>query len=225
VLFDFDYTLVDSSSGILDCIGYALGGMGLPGVDPDRARRTIGLSLPRTLVALMGAELEPRGEEFARLFGARADEVMNAHTHLLPQVRPALARLAECGAAMGIVSTKYRYRIERFLRDEGLSDAFRLVLGLEDVPAAKPDPAGLLLAVERLGGSPGKAVYVGDSVVDGEAASRAGMPFVAVLSGATTAAEFASHNPEAVLDSVADLPAYLGCSGEGGLNSTRVSGT
>lgn len=211
VLFDFDYTLVDSSPGILECINYALDRMGLPVPAPDSARRTIGLSLPCTLVALAGPELEPRSEEFKQLFVERADEVMNANTSLLPLVRPALERLVLCGAAMGIVSTKYRYRIERFLREQGLADAFSVILGLEDVPAAKPDPSGLLLALERLGGRIGKAVYVGDSVVDAEAAHRAGLPFVAVLSGATTEMEFVPYAPEALLESVADLADYLQC--------------
>lgn len=212
ILFDFDYTLVDSSPGILDCIGYALERMGLSPVDPDAARRTIGLSLPRTLVALKGPELAPRGEEFARLFIERADEVMNANTYFLPGAEDAIQRLVRCGVSMGIVSTKYRYRIERFLRDVGLETEISVVLGLEDVPAAKPDPAGLLLALERLGVTLGEAVYVGDSVVDAEAASRAGLDFIAVLGGPTAAEAFAAHHPVALLSSVDDLPQFVGCS-------------
>jgi len=211
VLFDFDYTLADSSAAIVECVDYALKRMELPAASPTEVRRTIGLSLPATLVALQGPDLEPRGEEFTRLFVERADEVMNANTCLLPNVRPTLERLAVCGVAMGIVSTKYRYRIERFLGDQGITGLFGVVLGLEDVPAAKPDPSGLLLALERLDSQPAEAVYVGDSVVDGEAASRARIPFIAVLSGATLVAEFDPHRPEAVLASVAELPDYLGC--------------
>jgi len=211
VLFDFDYTLVDSSPGILECINYAMTRMGLPTPDPERARRTIGLSLPRTFVALTGPAMEARGQEFARLFIERADEVMNANTTFLPDARQVLDQLAACRVAMGIVSTKYRYRIERFLRDEGIAGMFGVVLGLEDVAAAKPDPAGLRLALERLGRQPTEAVYVGDSVVDGEAAYRARVPFVAVLSGATPRDAFIPHEPAAILESVADLPDYLGC--------------
>ena len=46
VIFDFDYTLADSSVGIIDCIQTAQLGMELPRSSEDAIRRTIGLSVP-----------------------------------------------------------------------------------------------------------------------------------------------------------------------------------
>lgn len=211
VVFDFDYTLVDSSPGILECIGYALDRLGLPPVSAERACRTIGLSLPEIFVELAGKEKAALSEDFRRLFVARADEVMNEMTSLFPDARPTIERLVVCGLRLGIVSTKYRYRISRFLADQGLEGAFQVVLGLEDVPAAKPDPTGLLDATDRLGASREETLYVGDSLVDAETARRAGVSFAAVLTGATRADEFAPYEPVAVLSSLAELPDLLGC--------------
>ena len=45
VLFDFDYTLADSSKGAISCINYALDKLGLDTVSDEIACRTIGLSL------------------------------------------------------------------------------------------------------------------------------------------------------------------------------------
>ena len=42
--------------------------------------------------------------------------------------------------------------------------------------ALKPDPTGLLRAAARLDGNVERCLYVGDSVTDGEAAQRAGVP-------------------------------------------------
>ena len=56
ILFDFDYTLADSSRGVIDCIGYALGALRLPPVSEEAACRTIGLSLADTLAALAGPQ-------------------------------------------------------------------------------------------------------------------------------------------------------------------------
>ena len=128
---------------------------------------------------------------------------------LFEPVRPVVDDLLAAGLTLGIVTTKYRYRVEAVLRREGLEHAFGVIVGGEDVAAHKPDPEGLLAAMERLGGVTSDVLYVGDSVVDAEAARRAGLSFVAVLSGVTPAADLAPHEPLAIVDDVGELPALL----------------
>jgi len=210
LLFDFDYTLVDSSAGVVACVNWALNEMGLPAQPAERIRCTIGLTLADTLVALVGEDERPRAAAFARLFTQHADSVMNEMTVLLPGVRAALLSLCRAGYRLGIVSTKYGYRIRAFLQREGLSDIFAVVVGGEDVSTPKPDAQGVLRALERLRIRPVDAWFVGDSAVDGETAQRAGLVFVAVLSGATAPAILEPYHPRAMLNSVADLPALLG---------------
>jgi phosphoglycolate phosphatase len=190
ILFDFDYTLADSSQGAIDCIGYALRTLGLPPVSDAAACRTIGLSLAETLVALAGLQSEAVSKRFARLFVERADQVMADKTVLFSTVPGTVERLKERGVVLGIVSTKYRRRIEGILERERLLDSFAVIVGGEDVSQHKPDPESLLLALEQLAVSPGEALYVGDSVIDAQAAGRAGVPFVAVLSGTTSKEAF-----------------------------------
>jgi len=109
------------------------------------------------------------------------------------------------GLALGVVSTKYRRRIETILQRDGLDGLFDVIIGGEDVATLKPDPEGLLLAAERLRTPVSETLFVGDSIVDAEAARRAGMPFAAVLSGVTPREEFSSRDVEWILDSIADL--------------------
>lgn len=45
VIFDFDYTLADSSAGIVACVNHALHSMGLSHAPEEDICRTIGLSL------------------------------------------------------------------------------------------------------------------------------------------------------------------------------------
>jgi phosphoglycolate phosphatase-like HAD superfamily hydrolase len=61
---------------------------------------------------------------------------------------------------------------------------FKVALGADEVPAAKPAADGLLLCCERLGVDPENSVYVGDSPTDGQAARAAGMKSIGVLWGA-----------------------------------------
>ena len=146
-------------------------------------------------------------KRFARLFVARADQVMAGKTVLFSTVPGMVKRLREHGLMLGIVSTKYRRRIEGILERERLLDSFAVIVGGEDVSQHKPDPESLLLALERLGVLPGEALYVGDSVTDAQAARRAGVPFVAVLSGTTSKEAFRDCEVYKILADVRGLGA------------------
>jgi 2-phosphoglycolate phosphatase len=206
ILLDFDYTLADSSRGVIDCIDFALSALGLPPVSNEAACRTIGLSLPNTLVQLAGPQHADKRDAFTRLFVQRSDEVMAENTVLFPWTAGAIRALKGRGLALGIVSTKYRRRIEAVLEREHLLDLFDVIVGGEDVPQHKPDPASLLQALERLGVRPENALYVGDSVTDAEAANRGAIPFVAVLSGTTTREDLQDHDVYRMIDSLGHLP-------------------
>ena len=210
LLFDFDYTLGDSSSAVVRCANHALTGMGLEAASPDTIRRTIGLSLPDTLATLAGEEQRSRAIEFRRLWRELSDQIMVRDTKLLPGMIEALVPLREKGLRLGIVSTKYRSRIAAVLDREGAGHLFDTIVGGEDVTEHKPHPEGLLRALERLGLAASVTLYVGDSTTDASAAERAGVAFIAVLSGVTEEAEFAGHQTRAVVGGLSELQGLLG---------------
>ncbi|HPO07378.1 MAG TPA: HAD-IA family hydrolase [bacterium] len=209
ILFDFDYTLADSSKGIVECMNYAFERMGLPSVPSAEICRTIGLSLPDTLAVLQGEKYRTRGEEFTRLFVSRADQIMADMSVIYEDVPETLRALRSQNYRLGIVSTKYRYRIERILGRENLLHYFDVIVGGEDVPNHKPDPHGLLEAVEKLKSEKHRILYVGDSVTDAETAARAGIAFAAVLSGKTPIEAFEGHETVAVFQYLHELPEFL----------------
>lgn len=210
VVFDFDYTLADSSEGCVECVNYALKEMRLDNYPAEAICRTIGLSLKETLVTLAGNHVAERGAEFHRLFVQRADQVMVDLTVMYESAAAAIPALWESGLRLGIVSTKYRYRIEQVLERENLRRYFDVVIGGEDVEEHKPHPAGLFEAIRRLECVPSTSVYVGDSLVDAEVAKRAAVPFVAVLSGVTPEDHFHTYKPIGTLKDVSELPKLLG---------------
>jgi phosphoglycolate phosphatase len=209
IVFDFDYTLADSSQGVIECVNFALAGMGFPPASTEQICRTIGLHLSTTYQVLTGESHPERKEAFIRLFAQRADQVMADRTVLFTAVVPTLIRLREKGIKLGIVSTKFHHRIASILAREGIETFFEIIVGGEDVQVHKPDPTGLHLAVEYLGCLPSEVVYVGDSVTDAETAKRGGMAFIAVLSGVTTSDEFQGYAPSAIIGSLSELPVAL----------------
>ncbi len=210
VIFDFDYTLADSSQGITECINQALKRVGLSEVPPEAVYPTIGLSLRETFRKLAGEQSNGKIEELIGFYVEHADQVMLDRTFILPLVPRTVAALKRRGLALGVVSTKYRYRIEAVFRRENLLRFFHVIVGGEDVSAHKPDPQGLLAAVDRLGSRREATLYVGDSVTDAETAQRAAVPFVAVLSGATPREHFDGYSVRAILADLSKLPNLVG---------------
>jgi phosphoglycolate phosphatase len=209
IIFDFDYTLADSSRGIIECINHALRSMSLAAVSDDAACRTIGMALQDTFKALTSIDDPAAAGEFSRLFISRADDVMIDSTELFDSAHTVIRALKQREFCLGIVSTKFRHRIQSVLARDGLLDPIDVIVGGEDVVRHKPDPEGLFKALEKLDTPAHRAVYVGDSVVDGMVAERAGTPFVAVLSGTTPRDAFDRYRPIEVIDKLIELPRTL----------------
>jgi phosphoglycolate phosphatase len=209
ILFDFDYTLADSSEGVFQCINYALTRMGEPPRGWKECCDTIGLTLPQTYNRLTG-DLNPEKErKFYRLFLERADDVMVAKTNIYPTVPEMLRTLKKRGFRLGIVSTKFRFRIIKILQRRDLAESFDGIIGGEDVKAHKPNPEGLNRMLTRLKVDKQDAVFVGDSVIDAETAGKGEVSFIAVLSGQTAASAFHPFDPMAIIDNVGQLPRSL----------------
>jgi phosphoglycolate phosphatase len=209
LLLDFDFTLADSSRGVVKCVNYALSALGLAPADPQSISKTIGYSLPETLTQLSGEQDDALRRKFAGLFVKRADQVMADLTTVYDYVPQAVARLKQKGLTLAIVSTKYRYRIEEILTRDGLLGFFTTIVGGEDVKLHKPDPAGLSLAMRQLAASPGKTLYAGDSLVDAEAAKRCGVDFAAVLSGTTAKEEFSALPVKRIFPNLEQLTEWV----------------
>ena len=67
ILFDFDYTLADSSEGIIHCVNSALKTLDLPEATADEIRATIGLSLTEIYTRLAQPAHPELAPQFLRL--------------------------------------------------------------------------------------------------------------------------------------------------------------
>ncbi len=205
ILFDFDYTLADSTAGAMECINHALVRLGYPAAERQAIRRCIAYPLPEVLARLTGVEDPEAAAQFAQEFISRADEVMALMTPLFPDVPATVATLRSAGFRTGIVSTKFRYRIQSILAQHDAGGLFDAIIGGEDVRRHKPHPECLERALAHFAIQPQDALYIGDHPVDAQAAAAAGVPFLAVLTGAATREDFAGHEPLAYCSTLQEL--------------------
>ena len=204
-LFDFDYTLADSSQGILICFRNVLDRRQFRDVTDEAIKRTIGKTLKESFSILTGITDPEQLASMQKEYSEEANIHMNANTVLFPATIAVLTRLKEQGARMGIVSTKFRFRIQNFLKDYFPDDFFDVIIGGEDVESHKPSPEGVFLALAQLGCSREETLYVGDSLVDAETAMEAGVDFAGVLTGMTTAGELRAFPHRVILTDLNDL--------------------
>jgi phosphoglycolate phosphatase len=184
VAFDLDGTLADTAPDLAAALNHTLAALGRPGVPPDSVRNLIGhggRALLRRGLAASGEAPEALVERgykvFLEYYGARICE----GTAPFPGIEAALAAIGESGAAAAVCTNKAEALTLKLLDALGWRNRFAAVVGGDTLAVRKPDPAPLLEAVARAGG--GRAVLVGDSIIDAETARAAGMPFVAVSFG------------------------------------------
>jgi beta-phosphoglucomutase len=149
-------------------------------------------------------------EQFAATFGQRNDEILRGyfphHTpedlarvgdakerryrelirargiELLPGVRRWLDKLRRDGWLQAVASSAPRLNLEAIMSALRLEDYFAAVASAEDVTAGKPDPQVFLAAARKLCVAPSACVVVEDAPAGTEAARRARMRSIGVLS-------------------------------------------
>jgi phosphoglycolate phosphatase len=220
LLFDFDYTLADSSAGIIECVNYALQEMGFKKAGRKEICKLIGLTLDDTFIKLTDLQQEDRIGEFKALFKERADEVMTDLTFLFDSVVDTIRTLKADGHLIGIVSTKFRYRIEAILQRDGILELVDVIIGGEDVKNHKPDPEGVFQAVDKFNIPLPQCIFIGDSITDAKTAKNAGIAFIASLTGATTKKDFKNYPVKYFIRDMGEMP---GCLAKEASNASSLS--
>jgi HAD superfamily hydrolase (TIGR01509 family) len=168
-----------------------------------RIHRHIGMGGDQLVRALRGDDVEEeKGDEIRSaekvLYMALIEEV-----EPLEGARDLIGDLKERGHDVVLASSAKPDEVEHYV---DLLDARELVDGWTtsgDVEATKPEPDLVKAAVEKAGA--GDAVMVGDSTWDCEAAARAGVTTVAVLTGGFSEAELRDAGAVAVYHSIVEL--------------------
>ena len=91
----------------------------------------------------------------------------------------------------------------------GIRHLFGALIGADTLPVRKPDPAPLFEAISRVGGTPSRAVLIGDTQTDRDTGRAAGVS-VALVTFGPEGSGVARMQPDALLDHYDDLAALVG---------------
>jgi phosphoglycolate phosphatase len=127
-------------------------------------------------------------------------------THLYPGVAEGLALLE--GRPLAVLSNKPGDMSRTILAGLGIAGRFSRVYGGDDLPAWKPDPAGLLRVMHELDATAGETAMVGDLPVDVQTGRAAGVWTVGVTYGFDPDG-LARSAPDRLVGDLRDLPGAL----------------
>lgn len=214
LFFDLDGTLVDSVPDLTAAVNVMLRQLGLPAREEAQVRTWVGNGMDnlirRALANDMAGQADP--DLFARarpLYKAAYADHISVYSELYPGAREGLAALRAAGLPLACVTNKAAEFALPLLDRLGIGHFFAAVVGGECIPHPKPAPDALLLCAERLGVPVARGLMVGDSVNDVGAARNAGCPVVCVPYGYNHGRDIRDAQPDAVIDSIAELPTLL----------------
>ena len=201
-VLDVDGTLVDTNYHHALCWFRAFRRHGIV-LPVWRLHRHVGMGGDKFVAALAGDQVEERlGDElreaWERLFDELIDEV-----EPLEGSRELVADLKERGRSVVLASSAIAKHLDRFLDLLDVRELADSWTTKDDVEASKPEPDLVEAALQKAGTR--DAVMVGDTPWDVEAARRAGIETVAVITGGFSEQELRDAGAVAVFESVEEL--------------------
>ncbi len=214
ILIDVDGTLVDSVPDLAFCVDEMMQQLGMPVHGEAKVREWVGNGVERlTRRALIGQlDGEPDEALFEKaypMYLALYAENTCKRSVLYPGVREGLDYMKSAGYKLGCVTNKAAAFTIPLLKELGIHDEFGIIVSGDDLPKKKPDPMPLLHIASHFGVSPAQSLMIGDSVSDVKAARAAEFQIICMSYGYNHGVDIREANPDAVIDSMAELEAIL----------------
>ncbi len=212
VIFDLDGTLLDTLEDIADAANRVLASKGFPTRSLDVHKRAVGSGVRVLMERVLPPEHnDPETvQECSIAFRRDYGEHWNVKTKPYPGVPELLTELMNRSLKLAVLSNKPADFTRKCISAILPKWKFEAVLGGEDGLPNKPDPAGAFEIVKRLGIPASEFVYLGDTGVDMETATRAGMYAVGALWGFREEEELLRNGAKAIIERPGDLLHLLG---------------
>lgn len=191
IVFDLDGTLVESAPDLLNALNHAIAPLGLDPVALDNIRTMIGKGAKAMIREAFAQQAFNFNDDLVDdcwiVFLDYYRDNIAVDSHAFDGVEDALKALMQRGATLSVCTNKTQALSELLLHELRLSHMFTAIVGADAVPDKKPDAGHIFAAVDRAKGDRSRAIMIGDSRTDEEAARNAGLPFIFTPLGYETA--------------------------------------
>ncbi len=202
LIFDLDGTLIESKWDIAKSVNLTLNDLGLPYREEKEIFGFVGDGVKRLLRLAVGEENQSRYEEALAVFRRHYLDHCLDRTRFYPGVDEVLRHFQEKDKA---VATNKSIEYTKVILDGLGPHHFSYVVGGDDGFGLKPEPGMLLHILEQLNIKKDRAVLVGDSTNDINAAHNAGIRVCAVGYGMGNRDKMASCRPDWFIEQPQDL--------------------
>ena len=206
IVFDWDGTVIDSHTAIIECMQEASRDLGLPIPERERAGHVIGLGMHDTMKIVAPELPAERYPEFIAMYRKHFLE-REDRMQLFPGMNQLLHSLSK-SRRLAIATGKSRKGLERALDASGVRDCFT-ASRCADETTPKPHPAMLLELMDELELQPDGVLMIGDTSHDMEMAKAAGVHGLAVTYGAHPENQLRACDPRGCVASVPELREWL----------------
>lgn len=202
ILFDIDGTLVDSTYHHAFAWHRAFTRYDVD-VPMWRVHRTIGMGGDKLVAEVAGSEIEEKLGDDLRDAWSEEYAKVEAEVDPFPGATDLLRRLADEGFLVALASSGEKEFSEHALESLDAADRVEVLVTSADVEASKPEPDLIGVTLDKVG--PDRAVFVGDTPYDVEAAAKAGLGCVALLTGGFSKAELEEAGAVLVAEALTEL--------------------
>ncbi|TFB24349.1 pyrophosphatase PpaX [Filobacillus milosensis] len=201
ILFDLDGTLIDTNELIVESFKHTFREHLNEDYSTEDILQFMGPPLRDSFEKVNPDEVDEMVQTYRKHNLANHDLFVTSYDGVFETIQ----QLHEKGYKMAIVTTKIRETALKGLALTHLDQFFDVVIGLDDVNHAKPDPEPVLKGMKALGGKPESTIMIGDNSHDIHSGKNAGTKTAGVAWSAKGKDFIESLEPDYVLDHISDL--------------------
>ena len=203
VIFDWDGTLADTRQVVVASFQKALSEVNCK-ISDEFIERLIGVGSAETFREILRYAKNNFDEALIKSLVEKKiqNEIEMGDKIKLFAGAPELLQSLQGRVKLGLASMNDRAVIDYMLKKTGTQRFFDVVVTADDVAKPKPNPEIFLKCALKLRSKPSKCVVVEDSVFGVDAAIKAKMSCIAVLTGVYSEEELKKANPNLILNSL-----------------------
>jgi pyrophosphatase PpaX len=203
-LFDADGTLLDTTELIYQSFLNSCRLFGNYEIERTEVYKHIGIPLETQLELYLGKRSSHEFEKILKTHAAYQKQIYNQTLKAFNGVLPGLEELKKRDVQLGIVSSRTRESLDRYMKHVNIFDFFTVISTPERTENHKPHPEPVLWAMDQIKADPRDTIFVGDAVFDIESGNSAGVDTAFVTWGHNTEAQVAG-NPTYIINSFDEL--------------------